>query len=251
MHVLYPLETRCNLFIIIFIAASNKSSICQEISLALQTVIELFPGRYSSSKKNSDANYDDNNNVNKMKNKSYTEEYSMIISNTTEVGLLNNLSKINTMLLHSDGDVALQKLGYYDQGKNETSAGVSLFCDASDGIFGGFLRGTGVSQLKINRPVALFNMFIASTGTKTAHMLQRFYETKEQDGVYGRVFFTWCPSINELPKAKTTSFTNVASFSHFAYAAAELFTNEFQFRYLAHKSDFVKKNTESKCLLKS
>ncbi|CAF0908994.1 unnamed protein product [Rotaria sordida] len=38
------------------------------------------------------------------------------------------------MLLHSDDDGALNQLGYYEQGKNETSAGVGLFYDASDGI---------------------------------------------------------------------------------------------------------------------
>jgi hypothetical protein len=233
-----------------FIVASNKSSICQEISLALQTVMKLFPGRYSSSKQNSDVD-GDNNNMNKMKNKSNTENYSMVMSTSTEVGLLNNLSNVNTILLHADGDVALNKLGYYEQGRNETSAGVSLFCDASDAIFGGYIRGTGVSQVIIDRPVALFSMFVASTGTKLAHMIQRFYDTKEQDGVYGRVFFTWCQGITELPKAKTISFTNIASFSHFACAAARLFTNEFEFRHSAHKSDIAKKITESKRLFKS
>ncbi|CAF1343592.1 unnamed protein product, partial [Didymodactylos carnosus] len=53
-------------------------------------------------------------------------------------------------------------------------------------------------------------------------------------GVYGRVFFTWCPSISELPKAKSKCFTNVASFSHLAYAVAYSFTNQFQFRHLNH-----------------
>ncbi|CAF3403835.1 unnamed protein product [Rotaria sp. Silwood1] len=66
----------------------------------------------------------------------------MIVSTCTEVGLINNLSKINTILLHPDGDVALSKLGYYEQGKNETSGGISLFCDASDGIRGVYNRGT-------------------------------------------------------------------------------------------------------------
>ena len=227
------------------IAASNKSSICREVSVALQTVMELFQGGYSSSKSN-ETDYNDNSNTNRSKSKSNSEEYSMLVSNITEVGLIYNLSKINTMLLHSDGDVALNKLGYYEQGRNETSAGVSLFCDASDGIQGGFIRGTGVSQVKINRPIALFNMFIASTGTKITHMLQRFFDTKEQDGVFGRVFFTWCPSVSDLPKAKTKSFTNIASFSHFAYAVSYLFTNQFQFRYLADETDFVEQNTESK-----
>ncbi|CAF4236850.1 unnamed protein product, partial [Adineta steineri] len=41
----------------------------------------------------------------------------------------------NTLLLPSDGDVALSKLGYYDQERNETSASVSLFCDAFDGPY--------------------------------------------------------------------------------------------------------------------
>lgn len=167
----------------------------------------------------------------------------MVVSNVTEVGLINNLSKINTMLLHSDGDVALHKLGYYEQGKHETSAGISLFCDASDGLRSGFIRGTGVSQVKINRPVALFNMFIASTGTKIVHMLQKFHETLVQDGVYGRVFYTWCPSITELPQPKSTGFTNIASFSHFAYAVGCFFDNRFQFRHSTNRSDFAKSNT--------
>jgi hypothetical protein len=235
-----------------FITGSNKSSICQEVASALHAVIELFPSRYSSRTGNSSISNDDNdnNNINKIKNKSNTEEYSLVVSNITEVGLVNNLSKVNTMLLHSDGDVALNKLGYYEQGKNETSAGVSLFCDASDGIRGGFIRGTGVSQIQINRRVALFNMFIASTGTKIASMLQRFHETMVQDGVYGRVFFTWCPSISELPKTKSKCFTNVASFSHFTYAVAYFFTNQFQFRYSANQSDFMELNTESMYLYK-
>jgi hypothetical protein len=218
------------------------------VSAALHTVMKLFPGRYSSTTENDNINNHDNDhdNTNKIKNKSNVEEYSLVVSNITEVGLINNLSKINTVLLHSDGDVALNKLGYYEQGKNETSAGVSLFCDASDGIRDGFIRGTGVSQIKINRPVALFNMFIASTGTKIAYMLQRFHETLVQDGVYGRVFFTWCPSICELPKAKSKCFTNVASFSHFACAVAHFFINQFQFRYSTHESDFMETNTESK-----
>lgn len=226
--------------------ASNKSSICQEISLALKTICELFPGRYSSLKQQNVDLQDDENNNNKTKKKINNEEYSMVMSNATEVGLLNNLAKVNTVLLHADGDVALNKLGYYDQGKNETSAGVSLFCDASDGIFGGFIRGTGVSQVKIDRPVALLNMLIASTGSKLAYMLQRFYDTKDQDGVYGRVFFTWCQSISELPKAKTISFTNVPSFSHFAYAAAQFFVNQFEFRHLANKSDIITTNNDCK-----
>ncbi|CAF3871582.1 unnamed protein product [Rotaria sp. Silwood1] len=167
-----------------------------------------------------------------------------MVSNITEVGLINNLSKINTTLLHSDGDVALNKFGYYDQGRNETAAGVSLFCDASDGIRGGFIRATGISQIIINRPVALLNIFIASTGTKMANMLQRFYELRIQDGIFGRVFFTWCPSISELPMAKPKCYTNVASFSHFANSVAHLFINEFQFRYSAHESDFMNINTE-------
>jgi hypothetical protein len=174
----------------------------------------------------------------------------LVVSNITEVGLLANLSKINTILLHSDGDVALNKLGYYEQGKNETSAGVSLFCDASDGIRSGFIRGTGVSQIKVNRPVALFNMFVASTGTKLALMLQRFYETRYQDGVFGRVFFTWCPSITELPKIKSKCFTNIPSFSHFANSVAYFFINQFQFRYTANKSDLIQINMECKCLSK-
>jgi hypothetical protein len=189
--------------------------------------------------------------MNKIKNKSQIEEYSMVVSNITEVGLINNLSKVNTILLHGDGDVALGKLGYYEQGKNETSAGVSLFCDATDGIRDGFIRGTGVSQLKINRPVALFNMFIASTGTKTAYMLQRFHEAMIQDGVFGRVFFTWCRSISELPTTKPKCFTNIPSFAHFAHSVAYLFTNQFQFRYSAHASDFLDINTERKCLSES
>ncbi|CAF1026318.1 unnamed protein product [Adineta steineri] len=91
---------------------------------------------------------------------------------------------INTLLLPSDDDVALGKLGYHDQGRNETSAGVSLSCDAFDGICKGFIRGASVSQMKTSRPLALFNLFVASTAMKTAHMLQRFYETNEQDGVW-------------------------------------------------------------------
>jgi hypothetical protein len=187
-----------------------------------------------------------NNNANKVKHKSNTEEYSLLVSNITEVGLVNNLSKVNTIILHPDGDVALQKLGYYEQGKNDASGGVSLFCDASDGIRGTFIRGTGVSQKTINRPVALLNMFIASTGSKLASMLQRFHETRSQDGVYGRVFFTWCPGISELPDAKSKCFTNIPSFSHFAYAVGTLFTNEFEFLYSAHESDFMAMNTQGK-----
>lgn len=192
-----------------------------------------------------------NQNENKNKTKSNNDDYSLVVANITEVGLIINLSKINTLLLHPDGDVALNKLGYYEQGKNETSAGVSLFCDASDGIRGGFIRGTGVSNVKINRPVAHLSMFIASTGTKIAFMLQRFHETFVQDGVYGRVFFTWSQSISDLPKIKSKSFTNIASFSHFAYAAASLFTNKYQFRYSAHETDFIDTTTECKYLFKA
>ena len=198
----------------------------------------MFPGRYSNIKEEPTDDFDKIEHVKKKRKKSNDDEYSMLVSNITEVGLINNLSKVNTILLHADGDVALSKLGYYEQGKNETSGGVSLFCEASDGIYGGFVRGTGISRLQISRPIALFNMFIASTGTKIAQMLQRYHETKEQDGVYGRVFFTWCPSVCDLPRVKTQSFTNIASFSHFAYAVSYLFTNQFQFRYLAHASDF-------------
>ncbi|CAF1182285.1 unnamed protein product [Adineta ricciae] len=221
-------------------SASNKSAICQEISFALQTVNEMFPGRYSNSMEDLDSDH----NTNKTKHKSIATGYSMVVSNATEVALLNNLTKVNTILLHSDGDVALNKLGYYDQGKNETSAGVSLFCDASDGLFKGFIRGTGVSQVKINRPVALLNMFVASTGTKMAHMLQRFHETKGQDGVFGRVFFTWCPSLVELPPSKTTSFTNIASFPHFPVSAATFFINAFELRHSTNKSDYVRKTSQ-------
>jgi hypothetical protein len=227
--------------------ASNKSSICREVSLALQTVIRLFPGRYSGNKRDA-SEFDDTKQSDKKQKVSHDDEYSMLVSNITEVGLIKNLSKVDTMLLHADDDVALHKLGYYEQGRNETSGGVSLFCDASDGMYGGFVRGTGVTQLKINRPVALFNMFIASTGTKMASMIQRYYETKEQDGVYGRVFFTWCPSVSDLPRAKTQSYTNIASLSHFAYATASLFQNQYEFRYLAHNSDFRSKHKESKLL---
>jgi hypothetical protein len=38
---------------------------------------------------------------------------------------MNNLLKLNTTLLHSDGDITLNKLDYYEQGKNETSARIS------------------------------------------------------------------------------------------------------------------------------
>ncbi|CAF1527725.1 unnamed protein product [Adineta steineri] len=123
-------------------------------------------------------------------------------------------------LIHSDGDVALNKLGYYEQGKNEACGGVSLFCEALDGIRGGFIRGTGVTQIKINRRVALFNMFIASTGIKLATMIQRFYETYVQDGVFDRVFYTYCPTISELRKIKSKSYTNIPSFSHFSHSVA-------------------------------
>ena len=61
-------------------------------------------------------------------------DYSMVISNCTKVALIQNLSKVNIILLNSDGDIALWKLGYYDQGKGESSAGVSLFCDSFDGL---------------------------------------------------------------------------------------------------------------------
>lgn len=221
------------------ILASNKSAICHEILSALQTVIKLFPGLYSSSFNEQSNNNDNinNSNANKSKTKPNTDEYSLIVSNITEVGLLNNLAKTNTILVHPDGDVSLSKFGYYEQGKSETSAGVSLFCDASDGIREGFYRGTGVSQVKIERPVALFNMFIASTGTKLAYMLQRFYERHEQDGVYGRVFFSWCPTVTDLPTPTLTRFTNIASFSHFSYATAAFFQRHFEFRYDACKAD--------------
>ncbi|CAF1231589.1 unnamed protein product [Adineta steineri] len=149
------------------------------------------------------------------------------------------------MLLHPDGDGSLKKLGYYDQGKPEAASGVSLFCDASDGIRCGYIRGTGVSQLKITRPVALMNMFIASTGCKFSSMLQHFHESKEQDGVYGRIFFTWCRSIDELPIERATSFTNVPSYCHFAYAVATLFNYNFEFRHLRHKSDCTDVNIEN------
>ncbi|UJR38901.1 hypothetical protein I4U23_031569 [Adineta vaga] len=228
-------------------SASNKSSICQEVSAALQSVINSFPDRYSSAKRNPNNENDDNDqniHMEKNKNKSQEPEYSLVVSNTTEVALLTNLAKINTILLHSDGDVALGKLGYYEQGKNETSGGVSLFCDASDGIRGGFIRGTGVLQIKINRPVALFNMFVASTGTKLTSMLQRFHETRIQDGVFGRVFFTWCQSINELPKMKSKSFTHIPSFPHFAHSVTYFFKNQLQFRYMADKADVAEINSE-------
>lgn len=152
------------------------------------------------------------------------------------------------MLLHADGDVALHKLGNYEQGRSKTSGGVSLFCDASDGMYGGFMRETGVSQLKINRPVALFSMFIGKDRKKLASMIQRYYETKEQDGVYGRVFFTWCPNVLDLPRAKTQSYTNIASLLHFTYATASLFQNKYEFRYLANNSDFHNEHKESKLL---
>jgi hypothetical protein len=239
----------------LFILASNKSSICNEIGLALHNVNELFPGRYSSLYQHSDdnVNIDANGNQNqpKSKTKSNESDYSMVLSNVTEVGLIMNLSKINTLLLHGDGDVALQKLGYYEQTKNETAAGVSLFCDASDGIRCGFIRGTGVSSIKINRPVALMSTYIASTGTKMAPMLQRLHEMPYQDGVFGRMFYTWCESITDLPKPKSTSYTNVASFSHFAYAVACFFKHVYQFRYSAHQNDFSYANEERKYILKA
>lgn len=202
--------------------------------------MNLYPGRYSStfnSQSNTNVDTIDNSTVSKNKSKPNPNEYSLLVSNITEVGLVNNLAKVNTLLLHADGDVALNKLGYYDQGKNESSAGVSLFCDASDGLRYGFIRGTGVSQVKIERPIALFNMFIASTGTKLATMLQRFHEKYEQDGVFGRVYFTWSPTITELSRTKLTRYTNIASFTHFACSAAKLFENRFEFRYDAHMSD--------------
>lgn len=228
--------------------ASNKTSICHEVSIALQAVIDLFPNRYTSGKRVAS---DDGFNETTEKNKKYqsTSEYSMLVSNCTEIALLQNLSKVDTMLLHSDGDVALSKLGYYEQGKSETSGGVSLFCEAFDGLRAGYCRGTGVSRLKIERPIALLNFFIASTGNKLVQMLQRFHDYKEQDGVYGRVFFTWCPSISELPKAKGKSFTNIPSYSHFAHAAASLFTNKFKFRYQVHQSDIVENDREGKTSL--
>jgi hypothetical protein len=234
----------------VFIIASNKSSICQEISSALQHVIQTFPNRYSSLKQNIGAdNTDNSDNNNKNKKNTCSEEYSMVVSNVTEIALLLNLSKINTILLHSDGDVALNKLGYYEQGKNETSAGISLFCEASDGIRGGFIRATGVSQIKMNREIALFSMFVASTGSKMAYTLQRFHESRTQDGVCGRVFYTWCSSVPELPETKSKSFTNIASFAHFAISAAYLFVNQFQFRYSAAKSDFEENIIQSRYLI--
>jgi hypothetical protein len=237
-------DKRCHhLSVFFFVAASNKSAICHEISYALQTVNELFPGRYSASKRNS--NDDNDTNTKTMKGKTTMNDFSMVISNATEVGLLSNLARVNTMLLHADGDVSLTKLGYYEQGRNETAAGVSLFCDASDGLRKGFIRGTGISQLTIDRPVALLSMFVASTGTKLAHMLQRFHETKEQDGVFGRVFFTWCRTVVELPLGKIMSFTNVASFSHFACATAMFFENQFEFRHSADGTDFSDRVSES------
>lgn len=213
--------------------------------------MNLFPGRYSSifnneNKANIDIN--DSSAVSKTKSKLDPDEYSLMVSNVTEVGLITNLAKVNTLLIHSDGDVALNKLGYYEQGKNESAAGVSLFCDASDGLRYGFIRGTGVSQVKIERPLALFNMFIASTGTKLACMLQRFYEKHEQDGVFGRVFFTWSPTITELPTMKLTRYTNIASFTHFACTVAQLFENQFEFRYDAHKCDIESLDNQCKCL---
>ncbi|CAF3123060.1 unnamed protein product [Rotaria socialis] len=87
-------------------------------------------------------------------------------------------------------------------------------------------------------------MSIASTKAKMASMIQRYYETKEPYGVYGRVFFTWCSSVSDLPLAKTQSYTNIASLSHFAYATAGLFQNQYEFRYLAHTSDFHNKHKE-------
>ncbi|CAF1501841.1 unnamed protein product [Adineta ricciae] len=229
-------------------SASNKSSICNEIGLALHNVTELFPGKYSSSNQYSDENANivtnGNQNQPKSKTKSNEMDYNLVLSNVTEVGLVMNLSKINTLLLHGDGDVALQKLGYYEQGKNETAAGISLFCEASDGIRSGFIRGTGVSSIKIGRPVALMSTFIASTGTKMAPMLQRLHETPFQDGVFGRMFYTWCESVTDLPKARSSSYTNIASFSHFAYAVACLFEHVLQFRYSAHPNDFSDANEE-------
>jgi len=53
----------------VLIIASKKSSICQEISSALQHVIQTFPNRCSSLKQNiggdNTDNFDNNNNKNK------------------------------------------------------------------------------------------------------------------------------------------------------------------------------------------
>jgi hypothetical protein len=72
-------------------------------------VNELFPGRYSALKR--DLNTDTDTSTKSTKTKSNLNGYALVVSNMTEVGLLNNLAKVNTMLLHTDGDVALNKLG--------------------------------------------------------------------------------------------------------------------------------------------
>ncbi|CAF0930034.1 unnamed protein product [Adineta steineri] len=169
--------------------------------------------------------------------KSQAPEYSLVVSNITEVALLCDSSSSICVLVFFyivHGFFPFVMLyGFllsYRLRKNEACGGVSLFCEASDGIRGGFIRGTGVTQIKINRSVALFNMFIESTGTKLAAMLQRFYEKYVQDGVFGHVFYTYCPTISELSKIKSKSYTNIPSFSHFSHSVAYFFSNQYQFR---------------------
>jgi len=147
----------------------------------------------------------------KLKTKSNPEEYSMVVSNITEVGWFHNPVASFRWRYTKEST----RLSWTRQ-KWNISRFYSLSCNASDGIYATFIRGTSISQIKMDRPAALSNMFKARTETKSSYMLQQFYETMRLDGVFGCIFFLCCPNISDLSIAETKYLKNATSLPHLA-----------------------------------
>jgi hypothetical protein len=216
--------------------------LANEITHALKTLDDKYPGVYSSSQ----VLVDDVEEQGKKRKK--IECWNFLANTITEAALSKNTNHTDVMIVNPDGDSALKLLSYYEQNSVAGAQGVSCFCTGFDGIEPGSNRSTGVESLKNQRHrPSLLNMYVVSTGKKLSVPLIKMVEEGANDGVYGRVWYTHTPTVRELPDALMERQVTLPNFTHIALACHQIFQSRtIEFRYSLFRTDFDSR-PRSKC----
>ncbi|CAF2843321.1 unnamed protein product [Rotaria sp. Silwood2] len=215
--------------------ASNKSYLANELIYALKTLDNKYPTVYSNRRMMDDIDHNEEQPNKKQK----IESWSFLASSMTEAALSKTTNFTDAMVVNPDGDSALKNFSYYEPNTNGSAQGVSCFCNSFDGIEPGSGRVTGV-ELSMNdrvRPSKL-TMYIASTGRKLAIPLMKMANEGGNDGIYGRVWYTYTNTVYELPDVLIEKQVSLPNLTHIAIACHQLFQSRtIEFRYGLFRSD--------------
>ncbi len=215
---------------------SNKSYLANEIIYALKILDDTYPGIYS----NRQTSNDTETNEEPPKKKQKIDSWSFLVSSITEAALSKYTNYTDVMLINPDGDNALKLLSYYEPNTVNGAPGVSWFCNAYDGIEPGTNRVTGVesSSNERDRPSKM-SIYVASTGKKLSIPIMKMVEETSNDGVHGRVWYTYNNTVRRLPDILIQKQVSLPNFSHIALGCHSFFQNRIiEFRYGLYRSDF-------------